>query len=69
MVSTTWGFPTMFIQKPNIASAHTSEINPIIFLFRTTEIRDFERSEEIPLQLMVRYCFYFFYSMIQMSVF
>ena len=25
------------------------------FIYLTTEIRDFERSEEIPLQLMVRY--------------
>ena len=31
----------------------------IIYYHRTTEIRDFERSEEIPLQLMVMYLFIF----------
>ena len=30
-----------------------------LFSYLTTEIRDFERSEEIPLQLMVRCCFLF----------
>jgi len=32
-------------------------ISLFIFYYLTTEIRDFERSEEIPLQLMVSVCF------------